>query len=96
MAGLIQAGYLVSSVLCMTSLSGLASQTTARRGNILGILGVFSGILASLAAVGFTPDVLTQFAGLATVGTVAGLIIGRRQVLAVRNAYETYTNSVHP
>jgi NAD(P) transhydrogenase len=78
MAGLVQAGYLVSSVLCMTSLSGLASQTTARRGNILGILGVFSGILASLAVVGFTPDVLTQFAGLATVGTVAGLIIGRR------------------
>jgi NAD(P) transhydrogenase len=78
MAGLVQAGYLVSSILCMTSLSGLASQTTARRGNILGILGVFSGILASLAAVGFTPDVLTQFAGLATVGTVAGLLIGRR------------------
>ncbi|CAN9182247.1 unnamed protein product [Alternaria alternata] len=78
MAGLVQAGYLVSSILCMTSLSGLASQTTARRGNMLGILGVFSGFLASLAAVGFTSDVLTQFAGLATVGTVAGLMIGRR------------------
>jgi len=78
MAGLVQAGYLVSSVLCMTSLSGLASQTTARRGNILGILGVFSGILASLAAVGFAPDVLVQFTGLASVGIVAGLMIGRR------------------
>lgn len=78
MAGLVQAGYLVSSVLCMTSLSGLASQTTARRGNILGMLGVFSGILASLAAVGFSNEVLAQFAGLATVGTVAGLMIGRR------------------
>ncbi|KAI4953005.1 hypothetical protein J4E86_006543 [Alternaria arbusti] len=78
MAGLVQAGYLVSSVLCVTSLSGLASQTTARRGNFLGILGVFSGFLASLAAVGFSSDVLTQFAGLATVGTVAGLMIGRR------------------
>ncbi|KAI4914780.1 hypothetical protein J4E90_004813 [Alternaria incomplexa] len=64
MAGLVQAGYLVSSVLCVTSLSGLASQTT--------------GFLASLAAVGFSSDVLTQFAGLATVGTVAGLMIGRR------------------
>ncbi|KAI4642532.1 uncharacterized protein J4E78_010215 [Alternaria triticimaculans] len=78
MAGLVQAGYLVSSVLCVTSLSGLASQTTARRGNFLGILGVFSGFLASLAAVGFSSDVLTQFAGLATVGTLAGLMIGRR------------------
>lgn len=78
MAGLVQAGYLVSSILCMTSLSGLASQATARRGNYLGILGVFTGILASLAVVGFTPEVLTQFTGLATVGTIAGLVIGRR------------------
>ncbi|KAF1958074.1 PNTB-domain-containing protein [Byssothecium circinans] len=78
MAGLVQAGYLVSSVLCVTSLSGLASQATARRGNLLGILGVFAGILASLAAVGFTPDVLTQFAGVAAIGTIAGLVIGRR------------------
>ncbi|KAF9696750.1 hypothetical protein EKO04_005622 [Ascochyta lentis] len=78
MAGLVQAGYLVSSVLCVASLSGLASQVTARRGNLLGILGVMSGIIASLAAVGFTPDVLTQFAGVAAIGTIAGLAIGRR------------------
>jgi NAD(P) transhydrogenase len=78
MAGLVQAGYLVSSVLCVTSLSGLASQITARRGNLFGILGVFSGILASLAAVGFAPDVLVQFGGLAAIGTIAGMAIGRR------------------
>ena len=78
MAGLVQAGYLVSSILCMTSLSGLASQLTARRGNILGMLGVFSGVVASLTAVGFAPDVLAQFAGLAVVGMTAGLMIGRR------------------
>ncbi|KAF1916028.1 NAD(P) transhydrogenase beta subunit-domain-containing protein [Ampelomyces quisqualis] len=78
MAGLVQAGYLVSSLLCMTSLSGLASQTTARRGNMLGILGVFSGILASLAAVNLSNETLTQFAGLATIGSVIGMVIGRR------------------
>ncbi|KAF1998963.1 NAD(P) transhydrogenase mitochondrial precursor [Amniculicola lignicola CBS 123094] len=78
MAGLIQGGYLVSSILCMTSLSGLASQATARRGNLFGILGVFSGILASLAAVGFSPDVLVQFGGLAAIGTIVGMSIGRR------------------
>lgn len=78
MAGLVQAGYLVSSVLCVSSLSGLASQVTARRGNILGMLGVASGIIASLLAVGFAPDVLAQFAGVAAIGSVAGLIIGRR------------------
>ncbi|KAF2803372.1 PNTB-domain-containing protein [Mytilinidion resinicola] len=78
MAGLVQAGYLVSSVLCMGSLSGLGSQLTARRGNMLGILGVSSGIIASLAAVGFPADVLLQFAGVAGVGSIIGMAIGRR------------------
>lgn len=70
--GLVQAGYLISSVLCIGSISGLASQATARMGNMLGILGVGSGVLASLLAAGFSPEVLTQFAGLATMGALAG------------------------
>ncbi|EGE79484.2 NAD(P) transhydrogenase [Blastomyces gilchristii SLH14081] len=78
MAGLVQAGYLVSSLLCISSLSGLASQATARRGNILGILGVASGMLASLAAVGFSPEVLAQFVGVAGFGGIVGALIGRR------------------
>ncbi|KAI0647037.1 PNTB-domain-containing protein [Trametes meyenii] len=78
MSGLVQAGYLTSSVLCISSISSLASQTTARQGNILGILGVGSGILASLAAVGFPPEVLAQFAAVAAIGGTAGTIIGRR------------------
>ncbi|KAF2973292.1 hypothetical protein GQX73_g335 [Xylaria multiplex] len=77
-AGLVQAGYLVSSVLCISSLSGLASQATARMGNLLGILGVGSGVLASLLAVGFSPEVLTQFGTLATIGSILGFIIGKR------------------
>lgn len=63
----------MSSVLCMLSVSGLASQATARVGNMLGILGVTSGVLASLLATGFSPEVLTQFGGLATLGVVAGV-----------------------
>ncbi|KAJ7046870.1 PNTB-domain-containing protein [Mycena alexandri] len=78
MAGLVQAGYLASSVLCIGSLSGLASQATARQGNSLGMLGVGSGILASLAAVGFEPAVLAQFAGVAGIGGLIGTIVGRR------------------
>ncbi|KAI1661117.1 NAD(P) transhydrogenase mitochondrial precursor [Daldinia decipiens] len=77
-AGLVQAGYMVSSVLCISSLSGLASQATARMGNLLGILGVGSGVLASLLAVGFSPEVLTQFGTLATVGAILGFVIGKR------------------
>ncbi|CRG87541.1 NAD(P) transhydrogenase subunit alpha [Talaromyces islandicus] len=78
MAGLVQAGYLVSSVLCISSISGLASQLTARRGNILGILGVASGFIASLLAVGFTPETLIQFGAVAGAGGLLGAIIGRR------------------
>lgn len=78
MAGLVQAGYLASSVLCIGSLSGLASQTTARQGNILGILGVGSGVLASMGAVGFAPEVIAQFGGVAAIGGMLGLLIGRR------------------
>ena len=96
MSGLIQAGYLTSSVLCISksptgyvdfseaetiptgSISGLASQATARQGNILGMLGVGSGILASLAAVGFPVETLAQFAGVSALGGLVGTIIGRR------------------
>ncbi|KIK19310.1 hypothetical protein PISMIDRAFT_107745 [Pisolithus microcarpus 441] len=78
MAGLVQAGYLTSSFLCIGSLAGLSSQATARQGNALGILGVMSGILASLLAVGFSPAILAQFAGVAAVGGTIGAIIGRR------------------
>ncbi|EPT06057.1 NAD transhydrogenase [Fomitopsis schrenkii] len=78
MSGLIQAGYLTSSVLCISSLSGLASQATARQGNILGMLGVGSGILASLAAVGFPVETLVQFAGVSALGGLFGTVIGRR------------------
>jgi len=59
------------------SLSGLASQATARQGNTLGILGVRSGILSSLAAVGFPPEMLAQFAAVAGkfIGGTVGAII---------------------
>ena len=78
MAGLVQAGYLVSSMLCIGSISSLASQATARQGNLLGILGVSSGFLVSLSAVGFSPEVMVQFAGIAGVGGLIGALIGRR------------------
>lgn len=44
----------------------------------MGILGVGSGVLASLAAVGFPLPVLAQFAGVAAMGGGLGAVIGRR------------------
>lgn len=39
---------------------------------MLGMLGVSSGVLASLVAVGFPPDVLMQFGAVAGIGSMAG------------------------
>ncbi|GAM89736.1 hypothetical protein ANO11243_077750 [Dothideomycetidae sp. 11243] len=77
-AGLVQTGYLVSSLLCISSISGLGSQVTARRGNILGMLGVACGVLATLVAAGLSQEVLAQCAMVASVGLGAGMLIGRR------------------
>jgi NAD/NADP transhydrogenase beta subunit len=54
------------------------SQATARAGNALGMLGVFAGIVATLAAVGFTEEQMGQFAMLVVAGGGLGLAIGRR------------------
>ena len=78
MAGLVQAGYLASSMLCIGSLSGLASQSTARTGNLLGMLGVGSGVLASLSACSFTPEQLVQVLGVVGIGSLIGSLVGRR------------------
>ena len=78
MEGLVQAGYLASSMLCIGSLSGLASQMTARTGNLLGMLGVGSGVLASLSACGFTPEQLIQAGVIMAAGSAIGATLGRR------------------
>ncbi|KAJ7581296.1 mitochondrial putative NAD(P) transhydrogenase [Mycena floridula] len=82
MAGLVQAGYLASSVLCIGSLSGLGSQATARQGNALGVLGVSSGILASLAAVGFPTELPQTVASLHSVVGLAAVLTSIASVMA--------------
>lgn len=77
-AGIVQAGYLASSLLCIASLGGLSAQSTARSGNAMGILGVTTGIASSVLASGFSSELLVQFAGLAAIGSTIGLYVGRK------------------
>jgi hypothetical protein len=49
--------YLASSLCCIGALGGLSAQPTARLGNALGIIGVSTGIAATLGLLQPTPEV---------------------------------------
>ena len=73
-----QMGYLAASLCCVGALTGLSTQSTARIGNALGMIGVSSGITATLAGLGASPAVLAQMFGSVAGGGLIGLIIARR------------------
>ena len=76
-----QMGYLAASLCCVGALSGLSSQTTSRQGNALGIIGVSTGMLATLAGLGASPQLMTQMLSSIGVGGVIGTIIARRMAI---------------
>eukprot|EP01095_Lingulamoeba_sp_RSL-Kostka_P006586 TRINITY_DN2072_c1_g1_i2.p1 TRINITY_DN2072_c1_g1~~TRINITY_DN2072_c1_g1_i2.p1 ORF type:complete len:1081 (-),score=550.07 TRINITY_DN2072_c1_g1_i2:176-3418(-) len=65
-------GFLASSLLCISAIGGLSSQKTARLGNALGMLGVSTGIMATLGSINASPALYTQMAA----SLVGGGIIG--------------------
>ncbi len=73
---LLSIPYLASSVLFILSLRGLASQETARRGNLYGIIGMGIAIGATLTA-----EVVTAYgpmAGAIVVGSIIGALLAAR------------------
>ncbi|KAL6776704.1 hypothetical protein ACKKBF_B30620 [Auxenochlorella protothecoides x Auxenochlorella symbiontica] len=79
------AAYLAASGLCIASIGALASQRTARLGNVLGATGVGLGLAATLGAVVATPgsDALlpVQIVGALGVGAGAGALVARRMAI---------------
>merc|ERR1719507_157452 len=73
-----QMAYLASGLCCIGALGGLSAQPTARLGNALGIIGVSSGIAASLGIVQPNPEVLGQMIGTAVAGAGIGTTIAKR------------------
>ena len=71
-------GYLAASLSCVGGITGLASQSTARIGNALGIIGVSTGVLTALCFLNFPTPLLMQALTLLSVGGVAGLVLGKR------------------
>ncbi|XP_066923291.1 NAD(P) transhydrogenase, mitochondrial-like [Clytia hemisphaerica] len=70
--------YLGSSICCIGAISGLANQNTARTGNALGIIGIGSGIAATIGVLTPSIDVLTQMGATMAVGGTMGAIVAQR------------------
>merc|ERR1711976_878727 len=73
-----QMAYLASGLSCIGALGGLSSQPTARLGNALGIIGVTSGIAATLGLLQPNPEVLAQMAATAGLGGAIGTTIAKK------------------
>jgi len=73
-----QMGYLAASLCCIGSISGLASQSTARVGNALGLIGISTGVLTALCSLSFPTPLLIQALSLLSFGGAAGLVLGKR------------------
>merc|ERR1712025_520119 len=73
-----QMAYLTSGLCCIGALGGLSAQPTARLGNSLGIIGVSSGIAATLGLLQPNPEVLAQMAGTAGIGGLLGTTIAKK------------------
>ena len=56
--GILQVAYLAAAILFMLSLGGLSQQTTARRGNTLGIVGMAVALIATTLHPAATSDLL--------------------------------------
>ncbi|CAL8072391.1 unnamed protein product [Orchesella dallaii] len=73
-----QMAYLGSSLCCVGALAGLSSQSSSRLGNTLGMIGVSSGIAATLGMMAPSNEVLAQMAGCLVGGGAIGTIIAKR------------------
>jgi len=76
--GIAQIAYLASSIFCILALGSLSSQSTARVGNAMGMIGVGTGIAATLGALDFVPGLYTQMALTSSLGAAIGLLISKK------------------
>merc|ERR1719244_366982 len=73
-----QMAYLASGLACIGALGGLSAQPTARLGNALGMIGVSSGVAATLGLLQPSPEVLTQMAVTCAAGGAIGTAIAKK------------------
>lgn len=69
---------LAASLCCVAALAGLSSQSSARAGNNLGIIGVAGGIAATLGYMSPSIETLIQMGACLGVGGLIGSIVANR------------------
>uniref|UniRef100_A0A4W3K0F9 NAD(P) transhydrogenase, mitochondrial n=1 Tax=Callorhinchus milii TaxID=7868 RepID=A0A4W3K0F9_CALMI len=70
--------YLGSGLCCVGALAGLSAQKSSRLGNALGMIGVASGLVATLGGIKPSPELLAQMCGAMAMGGTIGLTIAKR------------------
>ncbi|KAL8607666.1 hypothetical protein ACOMHN_039340 [Nucella lapillus] len=73
-----QMAYLAASLCCVGALTGLSSQTTSRLGNALGMIGVSSGVAATLGLLKPSPELFAQMATCMGLGGAIGTVLAKR------------------
>ena len=73
--------YLAASGLCIGSIACLAQQRTARLGNTLGLLGVGTGLAATLGGLAVDPGTYAQILGSLGLGAALGAAVARRMAI---------------
>ncbi|MEM7612381.1 MAG: Re/Si-specific NAD(P)(+) transhydrogenase subunit beta [Pseudomonadota bacterium] len=76
--GLVQAAYIVSTVLFILALGGLSNQETARRGNLFGMIGMAIALVATIIGI------VTDHYVLLFIALGAGALIGFRLAKTVQ------------
>jgi len=70
--------YLASSLCCVGALGGLSSQPTARLGNALGMIGVSTGLAATLGQLNISPELAIQMGAAMGTGGLLGAIVAKK------------------
>lgn len=73
--------YLAGSLCCVGALSGLSSQSSCRVGNSLGMIGVSTGMIATLVGLKASPELYTQMGAAIGVGGLIGSTIAKRMAI---------------
>merc|ERR1712032_72809 len=71
-----QLAYAYSSLLMLGGIGGLSSMSSARFGNMLGMIGVCGGLATTLGVMNSSPQAMLQAAGLLGIGAAAGSFLG--------------------